>query len=165
MSAPHVESMRMRIQVIWAKAGGAALAALFAVTGLAQDASVESARGLWRAADLAAYEYGYQKYCDCHPESPPTTVVTVRGGEVVQVRHRPVNYTEEVPAEQRNLQFYWTMNGLFDLLEAAQRRGAQMRVTYDETLGYPTQIYIDYDADFIGDELDLRLSGVTALDR
>ena len=26
----------------------------------------------------------------------------------------------------------------------------------------PTQVYIDYDADFIGDELDVRLTAVTA---
>ena len=34
---------------------------------------------------------------------------------------------------------------------------------YDAALGYPREVYIDYDADFIGDELDVRLTAVTAL--
>ena len=81
------------------------------------------------------------------------------------MRHRPVNYAEEVPAEERNLQFYWTVDGLFDLLESARKRGAQVRASYDPTLGYPTELYIDYDAGFIGDELDLKVTQVRALAR
>jgi hypothetical protein len=142
-----------------------ALGGLSAGACLAQDASLEAGRSRWQTAAMTSYEYGYQKYCDCHPESPPETVVTVRDGEVVGVRHRPVNYSEEVPAEDRNLEFYWTVDGLFVLVESALRRGAQVRVDYHDTLGYPTQIYIDYDLDFIGDELDLRLTRVAAVDR
>jgi len=138
---------------------------LFTLPSFGQDAPLEAGLELWHAAALTDYEYGYRKYCDCHPESPPETIVTVRDGEVVAVRHRPVSSSEEVPAEQRNLQFYWTVDGLFALLESALGRGAQVRVDYHETLGYPTQIYIDYDRDFIGDELDLRLTRVAPIDR
>ncbi|HLF11379.1 MAG TPA: DUF6174 domain-containing protein [Gammaproteobacteria bacterium] len=155
----------MRIATRLSKPAVAGFAYVFALACLAQDAPLEAGRSLWQAAGLTDYEYGYQKYCDCHPESPPETIVTVRAGAVVAVRHRPQNYSQEVPAEQRNLQFYWTVDGLFALLESAHRRGAQVRVDYHETLGYPTQIYIDYDADFIGDELDLRLTRVAAIDR
>ena len=153
----HATKWSLRVAAALGLSGSAAFSCF------AQDASFEAGRSRWDAAALTSYEYGYQKYCDCHPEAPPETVVTVRDGEVVGVRHRPVNYTEEVPAEERNLQFYWTVDGLFDLVESAFRRGAQVRVDYHDTLGYPTQIYIDYDLDFIGDELDLRLTGVAAL--
>ena len=155
----------MRMSALLSKLAVVGVAYAFALASLAQDAPLAAGRSLWQAAGLTDYEYGYQKYCDCHPESPPETVVTVRDGEVVAVRHRPQNYSEEVPAEQRNLQFYWTVDGLFALLESAHRRGAQVRVDYHETLGYPTQIYIDYDPGFIGDELDLRLTRVAAIDR
>jgi hypothetical protein len=119
------------------------------------DANLDTGRALWRKAGLQSYEYGYHKFCECHPETPPETVVSVRDGAVVAVRHRPANSTVEVPAEQKNLEFYWTMDGLFALVASALERGVQVRVAYDVTLGFPRQIYIDYDADFIGDELDL----------
>jgi hypothetical protein len=130
---------------------------------VAADEDWAAARERWRAANLAGYEYGYQKYCECHPDAPPETVVTVRSGEVVAVRHRPQGSSEEVRAEERNLQFYWTVDGLFGLLQSAIDRGVQVRAQYHETLGHPTQIYIDYDPEFIGDELDLRLTRVVAL--
>jgi hypothetical protein len=143
------------------------LAALFCVIALpcvAQEEALATGRDRWQAAGLADYEYGYQKFCECHPESPPETFVTVRAREVVAVRHRPQNSSAETPAEARNLQFYWTVDGLFALLESALGRGAQVRAQYDGTLGYPTQIYIDYDGNFIGDELDLRITRVAPLD-
>jgi hypothetical protein len=146
----------------WARAAGAALLTAAASAGAA-DAEWQAARDRWLAADLAAYEYGYQKYCECHREAPPETLVTVRSGEVIAVRHRPQGTDVEVPAEARNLEFYWTVDGLFALLQSALERGVEVRAQYHESLGYPTQLYIDYDSEFIGDELDLRLTRVTAL--
>jgi len=39
----------------------------------------------------------------------------------------------------------------------------EQRAAYDAELGFPREIYIDYDAKLIGDELDLRMTGVTRL--
>lgn len=144
-------------------------AAVIAITALhfalpvLADANLDAARARWKAAAIASYEYGYNKYCDCHRESPPETVVTVRGGAVTGVRHRPVGTTVEVPAADKNLQYYWTVDGLFELIAAAQARGVQVRAAYDSELGFPREIYIDYDTNLIGDELDLRMTSVTRL--
>lgn len=138
---------------------------LHGAASLAQEAELTAARATWQRAQLRAYEYGYRKYCDCHREAPPETIVTVRDGAVTAVRHRPQNANVEVTAEQRNLEFYWTVEGLFALLDAALARGAEVRAAYDPSLGYPTEIYIDYDRDFIGDELDLRMTSVAAIAR
>ena len=144
----------------------AALAAMAVLVSSAAsaDPELEGARARWRSATLPSYEYGYHKFCECHRESPPETVVTVRDGSVRAVRHRPAGSTTEVPAADKNFQYYWTVDGLFDLIAAAQERGVQVRAAYDAALGFPREIYIDYDANFIGDELDLRLTGVTRLD-
>jgi hypothetical protein len=128
------------------------------------DAQLDGARARWQAAALTGYEYGYHKFCDCHRESPPETVVTVRGGSVTGVRHRPVGATTEVPAAEKNFEYYWTVDGLFALIASALERGAQVRAAYDAELGFPREIYIDYDSNLIGDELDLRLTRVTRLD-
>lgn len=140
------------------------VAAALPGTGWAQNPDFTASLARWKHAALASYEYGYRKYCECHPESPPETIVTVRDGQVRAVRHRPVGYDREVPAEAKNLKYYWTVDGLFALLRAAFERGATVRATYDPTVGYPTSIDIDYDADFIGDEVDLKITGVTPLE-
>ena len=142
-----------------APAGVLVLAASLALA----DAELDAARARWESAALARYEYGYHKYCECHRDSPPETTVTVRDDKVVGVRHRPVGTATEVPAAEKNLEYYWTVDGLFGLIASAQARGVQVRVQYDAALGFPREVYIDYDADFIGDELDVRLTGVTAL--
>jgi hypothetical protein len=128
------------------------------------DAELDGARGRWKSAALAGYEYGYHKFCECHRESPPETVVTVRGGSVTGVRHRPAGAAIEVPAAEKNFEYYWTVDGLFDLIASALERGVQVRAAYDAELGFPREIYIDYDSNLIGDELDLRLTGVNRLD-
>jgi hypothetical protein len=128
------------------------------------DAALDDARSRWDKAALAGYEYGYHKYCECHRDSPPETVVTVRDGKVIRVRHRPAGSEVEVPAADKNLEYYWTVEGLFGLIASALERGVQVRAQYDGAQGFPREVYIDYDADFIGDELDLRLTAVTALD-
>lgn len=145
------------------RAAAAAVVLAAAMPALA-DPELDEARARWQSAALARYEYGYHKYCECHRESPPETVVTVREGAVTGVRHRPAGSTAEVPADDENFEYYWTVDGLFGLIASALDRGVQVRAAYDAALGYPREIYIDYDAGFIGDELDLRLTHVARLD-
>jgi hypothetical protein len=151
--------MRLRYTLHAAIAVAAALAAPAALA----DAELDAARARWQQAALVNYEYGYHKFCECHRESPPETTVTVRGGAVTNVRHRPAGSTVDVPAADKNFEYYWTVDGLFGAIASALERGVQVRAVYDADLGFPREIYIDYDADFIGDELDLRLTGVARL--
>jgi hypothetical protein len=147
----------------WLRGAAVACVLLTALPSAAEDAAFSTAKRLWRTAALTSYEYGYRKYCECHPDTPPETIVTVRDGSVVGVRHRPIGYDKEVPAEQRNLQYYWTVDGLFDLLAAAFERSAEVRVKYDPARGFPTEIFVDYDTNAIGDELDVKVTQVSAL--
>ena len=128
-----------------------------AVWGDAADSLAEHRR-LWRDAALDGYEYGYHKFCECTPETPPETLVTVIDGEVVNVRHRPHGFDRVIQADPREIEWYWTVEQLFDLVDSALERGDRVSVEYDETLGFPTRLYIDRDADAIGDELDLQLT-------
>jgi hypothetical protein len=140
-----------------------ATVAMSAAAPVSADPELDAARERWATAELVRYEYGYHKFCECHRDSPPETIVSVVEGRVTRVRHRPAGATVEVPAQDRNFDYYWTVDGLFDLVASAQGRGVEVRVAYDAVLGYPREVYIDYDADFIGDELDVRLTSVTSL--
>ena len=157
MSAPSSRGLRRALRVVGACAAGALAFAA------AADPDLDAARARWQAARLTAYEYGYHKYCECHRDSPPETIVSVRDGDVFRVRHRPAGSATEVPAADKNFDYYWTIDGLFRLLAAALERGAEVRAAYDATLGYPRELYIDYDSSYIGDELDIRLTAVTPL--
>ena len=143
---------------------GAAATGTLGATAASADAALDGARARWQSAALASYEYGYHKFCECHRESPPETVVTVQRDTVTGVRHRPAGSTVEVPAADKNFQYYWTVDGLFQLIASALERGVQVRTAYDPELGFPREIYIDYDANLIGDEVDLRLTSVSRLD-
>jgi hypothetical protein len=68
----------------------------------------------------------------------------------------------EVPARAGSTDLYWTIEDLFRLIEGALERNATVRARYDATLGYPTAVFVDYDADFIGDEVDVRLTRLDA---
>lgn len=164
LSKKFMRRSRRRSTLTGSSAALLSLAALAVAAAAGEgEAELEKHRTLWQAAGVEAYEYGYNKFCECHPETPPETLVTVRGGEVVGVRHRPFGFDHDVHAEQRNLQWYWTVEGLFDLVDAALEREAEVRTAYDEMLGFPTHVYIDYDTDLIGDELDVRLTRLEPL--
>jgi hypothetical protein len=122
----------------------------------------KEARLLWRSAALETYEYGYNKFCECHGDSPPETRVTVRDGVVSDVRHIPQNSTRQVPADPANFGLYWTIDEIFAVVESAFARGATVTVDYDPELGFPAQFFIDYDADLIGDEVDIRITRFSA---
>jgi hypothetical protein len=121
------------------RTGLASLLALAATSALA-DAELDAARARWQSAALSAYEYGYHKYCECHRDSPPETIVTVRADQVVGVRHRPVGSTTEVPAAEKNLEYYWTVDGLFGLIASAQARGVQGRAQNDPARGVAREV-------------------------
>ncbi len=125
-------------------------------------AELAAQRAVWGAAGIASYEYGYNKFCECNKESPPETLITAGPDGVTDVRHKHVDSDRIVPAEPSNFYLYWTIDDLFDLVGRAIQREAVVRVEYDAELGYPSSFFIDYDAELIGDEVDVRITKFSA---
>lgn len=118
----------------------------------------EASRARWASIGADSYEYAYHKFCECHGEAPPETVVTVRDDEIVRVHHRHEGSGREVPAREGSLAYYWTVEDLFALIEAAAERDATVRARYDAERGHPVHVFIDYDPALVGDEIDVRLT-------
>jgi hypothetical protein len=116
----------------------------------------------WQRAAIADYVYGYNKYCECHAETPPETRVSVDAGVVVDVRHRMVKTGDVVPADAKNFALYWTIDDLFALLERAASGTATVQADFDPQSGVPQRIFIDYLPDLIGDEVDVRVTHFNA---
>ena len=133
--------------------------ALVATTSLADEADLAelaAARERWQSSQSGDYVFGYQKFCECNRDQPPETVVTVADGRIVSIFHRHEDTGTEVPAREGSLDLYWTIDELFDKLAAALAREAVVRVEYEPARGYPTSLFIDYEAALTGDETDLR---------
>ena len=149
----------MKLSAFLTTSSVAVAAALIAGSAFADEAGLErlaAARALWQSSQSGDYVYGYRKFCDCNRDEPPETVVSVADGRIVEVSHRHEDTATEVPAREGSLDLYWTIDGLFDKLAQALAGDAVVRVDYEPQRGFPTALFIDYDAVLIGDETDLR---------
>jgi hypothetical protein len=63
-----------------------------------------------------------------------------------------------------NHRWFRTIDDLFTLVETASETADTLRVAYDQTLGYPAYIYIDYDHAMVGEEVELQVISLSATD-
>ena len=80
------------------------------------------------------------------------------------IRYDREDYLEEIPVPPEKYSWFRTIDDLFSLIATAQEREAVVRVTYDPGLGYPTRIYIDYEQDLVGEEVELQILEFSAAD-
>ena len=90
---------------------------------------LEDALARWQAAGLPDYDFDVTVHCECPPESRGPFPVEVREGH-------PVSGDGPIAV----------MKDAFDLISGAVDAGIDVAVSYDETLGYPTDVIIDTEA-------------------
>ena len=115
----------------------------------------------WLDKGPASYAYEFRRSCFCLPAAVEPVRITVANGQVQGV----VSVTTGDPIAPTDVDRFFriTIDSLFGRLAAAIREGADdIDVTYDAVLGYPRQIYIDYDFGFADDELGLSASVVVS---
>ena len=128
------------------------LAVVGLVTGmvLGQDRQAEG-RALWESQGITSYRFTVSRNCFCLIRGP--VVIEVRDGKVVSIIDQETGQPEvdgfalsEIYAEAA------TIDLLFELIERAEAEGAALvRVSFDDTYGYPTEIYID-ESEMMADE-------------
>jgi Family of unknown function (DUF6174) len=102
------------------------------------------------------YAYGYQKSCRCMEDIRGPNWVIVRSGEVESVTRRDVNRTA-ISDEYYNMTAK-TIPDLFDIIQdAIDTKADAITVTYDETYGYPRDVYIDYDFGMADEEYSVTV--------
>ena len=125
-------------------------------TGLANE--LATARAAWEGCGYASYSFVLQYLCFCPEEmAGPARIAVIDGvidGATYVSTGEPVDANfavRDVPA-------------LFELIDEAIRRPAdQITVTWDETCGYPTQAYLDYELDADDEELGFSVTDLVAL--
>ena len=122
--------------------------------------TMHSARARWEATGIQDYRYEFRQQCECGPALAEAAIVEVRGGTVTNVSNRDSG----IPAASDERRLFPTIDDLFDRIDDAIRRNAaSLVVSYDDDLGYPTLISIDYDVQVIDDEVAIDASALAPL--
>ncbi len=119
------------------------------LTGIGGNGSLE-----WQKL---SYEVEQRVSCFCPPPHNEFHTLTVVEDEVVLV-------DGEAP-QDIHLQMFKTINELVELVENTNPDSvAMLRVTYDETYGYPNDIYIDYDVRIADEEIGYTTQNLRLLE-
>lgn len=132
-----------------------ALLATVLVQGCAVASELERNRELWDSQNIADSEYRLQLACFCPPDVTSEVMVTVSSGETMKV-----TYTDGVPVTSPTFEKFNTVDKLFDYIDNAYEEGAfEVRVTYDEDLGIPMDVHVDFIENAVDEELGFTVSG------
>lgn len=118
-------------------------------------------RRLWKKQDITNYRYTLSNSCFCVPEARGPVIIEVRNGKTVSV-------TSEATGEEVNPDFFQnfdTIPELFNVIrDAINRRADSLDVQYDDKLGYPTDININYKFQLADEELFLSVTNFEVID-
>jgi hypothetical protein len=143
----------------WAAAAAIALELALAGCLFTTD-GIDDERETWRSQGIADYQVQFRLICFCAREATEPVILQVRNRALVSVT-RVADGAAIDPSQWTGR--YYTVDELFVLIEDARERGAaQVRVSYDRALGYPTEVFLDQSAGVADDERTFELSGLVA---
>ncbi|NRF65761.1 hypothetical protein HLB44_02055 [Aquincola sp. S2] len=117
-----------------------------------RDPTVTAAKQRWLDANVRSYRFTYSMSCFCPSRGP--IAVTVRDNLVIEAHAKETGMA--LPAEE--LKSVQTIGRIFDRIDDAYAHKASViRVTADQTYGYPTSVYIDYSGGFVDDEVGFTI--------
>lgn len=153
MSARY--SNRVRANLLWIVLVGAALTVAASCDNpteptISEDPTdtsearqqLAASRERFRTTVGESYQYDYRNNCFCGPDTRLPVRVTIRNGARVSV----VTLEDAAPIPPNRWGDFLTVEEAFDTIEQALNDGAAtIQAVYDETLGYPREVFIDFD--------------------
>lgn len=142
---------------------------LTACSAVQPKSEVESAREKWENANISHYRFNLSIGCFCVYTPDMPLVIEVNNGKVLSMQ-----FQSGKEIDVNNLAYFQrfaTIDKLFDEIEnsfkpqedATGNKADEMKVSYDETYGFPTQISVDFIKDAVDDELGLTISNFEKL--
>ena len=134
---------------------------LSACGGTDQDSAFEielaKNKALWQAQGISDYQIDFQLGCFCAPEMNLLKTLYVSNNEVTSAIITTTG--EQIATEElTNLP---SVTDAFQSIEDLKTQDIyELRVTYHETLGYPTLIYIDRVAEVADEEMSWHFSNL-----
>ncbi len=112
---------------------------------------------LWNQKNISNYRYTLSRSCFCTAEARGPVIIEVRNGRTTSV----TSVATGQPVNPELFQKYDTVPRLFNLIKDAINRNAyNLDVKYNPTLGYPTQINIDYKSQVADEEEYLTIENL-----
>ena len=119
-------------------------------------AELDKHRALWEASRAEDYSFVLTPICFCPQDLLDPVRISVVDGIVASVTYVESDKAPEHDGYGR----YVTIDDLFDTIqEGIDREAAQVTVSYDPVIGYPTDANIDYDARRADEEYRFTVSG------
>ncbi len=117
---------------------------------------------LWRRQGISNYRYTFSNGCFCIPEARGPVVIEVRDGVTTSITDAK---TGEPVSNEEFFQSFNTIPKLFlTIRDAIARRADRIDVEYDRTLGFPTNIAIDFSFQIADEELFITVENLEVLD-
>lgn len=127
--------------------------------------TLEDALDRWHNQDITAYRFRFARSCFCAPSHLSATVA-VRGDTVFAVESVRANGTPIEETDHRfDLNTTQSIEQLFDLISAAERGTIDsVSVTYDDQLGFPSELFVDPLRAMADEEITYYASDVERID-
>jgi hypothetical protein len=117
--------------------------------------SLAAHQSRWSDQGKDSYRYELRIGCFCPPEVTDAVLVFVRDGITDSVLYIESGRS----AESRYFEKYDTIDKVFLVIQdAIDREADKLEVTYDEDLGIPTRIYIDFIEQAADDEISYEIT-------
>lgn len=138
----------------------AALAACADIPTDAADGDLDAAWRRWQQAGITDYRFDVQVICFCGDERTSTVTAVVLGGAPVSLVYADSGNA----ADTLLFTDVRTMGRVFATLRAAlDRRPSQVTATYDAALGYPLDVWVDFNAAMADEEIGYRVTNFARL--
>ncbi len=116
-------------------------------------------RQLWESRAIERYHIEHRWICFCPQEYVALVDISVQDGAIVDIKFAEgwSGGGEPVIAQ------YHTVAGLFDIIQdAIDRKAYNVTVEYDQELGFPSDVYINYDARTADEEMGFMAANLQA---
>ena len=108
---------------------------------------------------VSNYQFRFQWFCFCTMDFVAEVNITVRENRIHSVAF--VNGNVPIPLDIA-IERYHTMDGLFNLLQSAIDANAHtISAKYHSELGYPAQVWIDYEQRTVDEERAFSIHNLT----
>lgn len=119
------------------------------------------ARDRWEEAGLVDYDYTFTRGCFCPQEYVGPYKASVREGKVTAATFNGLDLLEiETVSIGSYDEIVQTVDGVFDEIERALTDADSFTAQYDAELGYPTEVYIDWEELTADEEVNYTIAEV-----
>ncbi len=139
---------------------------IFILTACSFGASSELDRNrqIWQDSGVAHYRFSLNVGCFCVFRDKMPLIVEVQNGEIISMTYPDGTLAALTDPNYEIFSQHATIERLFTELESGQSGGAdEVTVTYDSTLGFPSEIFFDFIKAAADDELTLSVSDFQVL--